>query len=134
LGVMKIPAILVALLCIAGALYLFADNRVSFPDKTQPAQQESAGFEADGDKVITPLYFVSYGEGSTTPNCAAAKDINWDLAVVIMSDYWQYGVGSTSADIDLEPMGIQRSFNEHCQRNMGIYNEAIAKNPDLLSQ
>lgn len=83
---------------------------------------------------IPSLYFFSYGIASTTENCPQVESIDWELAIIAMSDYWQYGAGSTSDVANQEPAEIQRSFNLHCERNMTIYNEMIKRNPHLLKR
>lgn len=80
---------------------------------------------------IHPLYFFSYGAGSTTVKCAAAKNIDWDIAIVVLSDYMEYGAGATSGE-DHGPAEIQRHFEENCERDMAIYTDVVAKNPQLL--
>ena len=80
---------------------------------------------------VKPLYFVSYGAGSTTVKCTAAKSIDWDIAIVALSDYMEYGLGSTTGE-DHGPAEIQRHFEENCEQDMAIYTDVVTKNPQLL--
>ncbi len=73
---------------------------------------------------VTPLYFFSFGEGTTTEKCPATKDIDWDMAIYALSYYMEYGQGSK--DKDFGPAEIQRNFNENCDRNMTIYDEFVS--------
>ena len=106
------------------------DNATTSNATTSMADEQSS---LTGE--ILPTYFFSYGMSSSTENCPQTKGIDWELAIIAMSDYWQYGAGSTSgASINQEPAAIQQSFNLHCERNMAIYNDMIELNPHLLKR
>jgi hypothetical protein len=85
------------------------------------------------DGEIHPLYFFSYGAASTTVKCVAAKNIDWDIAIVALSDYMEYGAGATSGE-ESGPAEIQRHFEENCERDMKIYTDVVTKNPELLQR
>lgn len=113
-------------LCVVllAALVFWLGARKEETKVAELAEEEPSG-------VIEPLYFFSYSEDMTIENCPAAKDINWDLAIIALSDYMEYGAGAENKE-DIGPAEIQRNFNENCERNMRIYNDVKARNPELF--
>jgi len=127
---MKNYFVIGAVIVVGVVVYFFSNNFHYVPPSSDEVAKNT--FSETGE--IKPLYFFSYGAGSTTEKCPATKNIDWELAIYLMSDYWEYGAGSSTTEFDREPAEIQRSFNENCERNMGIYADAIEKNPHLLER
>lgn len=86
------------------------------------------------DVEVRPLFYFSYNLGSTTVvNCPDTKDIDWDIAIIALSYYFEYGAGSSSPT-DFGPAAIQRNFEENCERDMSIYTDVVTRNPHLLKK
>lgn len=98
-------------------------------EKMGTAKPVPTGTSEEGE--ISLIYFYSEAMGTSTvvKKCPATKDINWELANVALSDYMEYGAGSTTKEFGSAE--IQRNFEENCERNMKIYNDMISKNPEL---
>ncbi len=128
----KAPYILIAVIAVALVAGTLLLKHGSIPETLSRAN-ESPSPDEESSGVILPVYFYSYALESTVPECPAANGIDWDLAIITLSYYMQYGAGAGSGE-DMGPAEIQRHFAQNCDRDMAIYNEMITKNPHLLER
>ncbi|MCX6788649.1 MAG: hypothetical protein NTZ36_02070 [Candidatus Jorgensenbacteria bacterium] len=113
--------IILALLIVAiVSFYFYKTNRLKNAQKPNTS---------DGE--ISLLYFYSDAMGTSTISkvCPATDNINWEVANLVLSDYMEYGEGSSTQEFG--PAEIQRNFEENCDRNMKIYNDKLTKNPTM---
>ncbi len=113
--------IILALLIVAIVSFYFY--------KTNGLKNAQKPNTSDGE--ISLLYFYSDAMGTSTISkvCPATDNINWEVANLVLSDYMEYGEGSSTQEFG--PAEIQRNFEENCDRNMKIYNDKLTKNPTM---
>ncbi len=117
---------------------VFVFGILSFQYFMQPAPQKAAVTETDkepfSDGEIKPLFYLSpVTNEDLVATCPGTKDIDWEIAIVALSDYFEYGAGATSTE-DYGAAEIQRNFEQNCKRDMAIYTDVVIRNPHLFKR
>ena len=129
----KAPYILIAIIAVVLVASATFFTRGSFSGIPSASDESFNKGEKPSSGEIRPVYFYSYTLESTVSECPAANGIDWDLAIIALSYYMQDGAGANRG-ADMGSAEIQRNFAENCDRDMGIYNDMITKNPHLLER